>query len=110
MMIRAVTVWVKSDSISAFEKASAANQRESIREPGVLRFDVLRSTETQGQYLLYEAYASPEAAEEHKQTEHYKLWRDTVAPFMDRPREGKAFSVVAPTGTAAWGNKTDPAR
>lgn len=108
MMVRAVTVWVNSDSISAFEEASAANQRGSIREPGVLRFDVLRSTESPGQYLLYEVYASPEAAEEHKQTEHYKLWRDTVEPFMERPREGKAFSVVAPTSTEAWRKQTNP--
>ncbi len=110
MIVRAVTVWVNSDSIPAFEEATAANQRASILEPGVLRFDVLRSTERPGEYLLYEAYANPEAAEDHKNTAHYKLWRDAVAPFMDRPREGRSFSVVAPTSPESWEKKQTPAR
>jgi autoinducer 2-degrading protein len=102
MLIRAVTVWVTSKSVGDFEVATAANHRGSILEPGVLRFDVLRSTDHPGEYLLYEAYESEEAAEAHKHTTHYKKWKEIVEPMMERPREGRSFSVLAPTNRESW--------
>ncbi len=102
MIVRAVTVWVKSDSVEAFETATTANHRGSIMEPGVLRFDVLRSTDHPGEYLLYEAYESEAAANAHKQTTHYKKWKDTVEPWMEKPRDGRSFQVVTPTSPRSW--------
>jgi quinol monooxygenase YgiN len=31
---------------------------------------------------LIEVYRTAEAATAHKETQHYKTWRDTVAPMM----------------------------
>jgi quinol monooxygenase YgiN len=36
--------------------------------------------------VLYEVYRDEEAAAAHKETEHYKKWRETVAPMMKTPR------------------------
>ena len=110
MLVRAVTVWVKSESIRDFETATAANHRGSIMEPGVLRFDALRNTDNAGEYLLYEVYESPAAADAHKNTIHYKKWKETVEPMMERPREGRSFSVVAPTDPESWKKQTLVAR
>ncbi|MBA4055807.1 MAG: antibiotic biosynthesis monooxygenase, partial [Marivirga sp.] len=47
-------------------------------------------------FVLYEAYVSEEAAAAHKQTVHYAKWRDTVASWMDRPREGVKHNLLFP--------------
>ena len=87
-VVTAVHVTVRPDGVEAFVDATLDNHRHSVREPGNLRFDVLRSTEEPHRFLLYEVYASAEAAAAHKQTEHYLRWRDTVADLMAEPRVG----------------------
>jgi (4S)-4-hydroxy-5-phosphonooxypentane-2,3-dione isomerase len=102
MIVRVIRVHVKPESARAFEQATVENHRGSIAEPGVLRFDVLRSNDQPGEYVLYEAYADEQANAAHRETAHYKKWRDAVAPMMARDRESAAFSVVAPLDRAAW--------
>ena len=46
-------------------------------EPGRMRFDVLRASETR--FLFYEAYVSNEAVDTHKAQPHFKLWSDFKA-------------------------------
>ncbi len=102
MIVRLIRVWVKQDSIAAFEAATKLNHVGSLNEPGVLRFDVLRKPDEPGVYLLYEVYASEQAAEEHKQTEHYQVWKEAVAQMMARARESETLAVVAPTQESGW--------
>ncbi len=102
MIVRAIRVYVRPEAIEAFERATVENQQGSMREPGVLRFDVLRSAERPGEYLLYEAYADEQATADHRETSHYKKWREAVAPMMARDRESAAYSVVAPVERSAW--------
>ena len=102
MIVRAIKVYVKPEAVDAFERATVENRAGSIREPGVLRFDVLRSAERAAEYLLYEVYADEKAAADHKETAHYKKWRDAVGPMMARDRESAAWSPVAPVDRKAW--------
>ena len=43
MIVRAIRVYVKPEAAEAFERATVENRAGSIKEPGVLRFDVLRA-------------------------------------------------------------------
>jgi autoinducer 2-degrading protein len=38
----------------------------------------------------------------HKKTEHYLAWRERVAPWMARPREGRSFTPLFPEGKTQW--------
>ncbi len=96
MMITCVTIYVKKPFISHFIEATLDNHRNSIQEEGNLRFDFLRCTSDETRFFLYEAYSSEAAAAAHKKTAHYLKWRDTVADWMARPREGVAHSAIAP--------------
>jgi autoinducer 2-degrading protein len=87
MIVTFVHVWVKPEHTADFIKACIANHHESVNEPGNLRFDILQDTFDATKFTLYEAYESEEAAKAHKETRHYKVWRDTVADWMARPRE-----------------------
>lgn len=96
MHVTIVHVHVKSEYIDGFVEACRINHEASIKENGNCRFDVLQSAEKSGWFVLYEAYTSAEAAVAHKKTSHYKLWRDTVADWMETPRKGLPFIGLFP--------------
>ena len=96
MLIVHVFVSVKPESIDAFKAATAENARNSVREPGIARFDVVQQSEDPSRFVLVEVYRSPEAAAAHKETRHYQVWRDTVADMMAQPRTSMKFSNVYP--------------
>ena len=102
MIVTFVHVWVKPEYIQEFIAASTENHQKSIKEPGNLRFDLVQDANDQAKFVIYEAYESDEAASAHKETEHYKKWRDTVADWMAQPRKGEKHIIVAPTDKSLW--------
>ena len=102
MIVTCVSVFVKEDRIEDFIKATVENHKNSIKEEGNLRFDVLQCSSDPSRFTLYEAYESQEAAALHKQTAHYMKWRETVEDMMKKPREGVAHSVIMPLEREAW--------
>jgi autoinducer 2-degrading protein len=96
MHVTLVHVHVKPESIEAFIDATRANHLASVQEPGNRRFDVLQDPSDANRFLLYEAYASAEAAAAHKTTAHYLAWRDTVATMMAEPRRGEPYLGLLP--------------
>ena len=96
LIIVHVNVHVKSEAIEAFRAASIDNARESIREPGVARFDVIQSVEDPTRFVLVEVYRTPDAPAAHKETAHYQRWRDAVASMMAEPRVGIRYAPVFP--------------
>ena len=62
MLVVHVHVHVKPDAIEAFIAASLENARNSIKEPGVARFDVVQQQDDPTRFVLVEAYRTPEAA------------------------------------------------
>jgi autoinducer 2-degrading protein len=102
MIVTVVHVYVKPENVGQFIDATLENHRQSIQEKGNLRFDVLRRRDDPCAFTLYEAYETEEAAAAHKTTAHYLKWRETVAPWMDKPRDGMPHDVLAPQDPAAW--------
>lgn len=96
MTVTFVHVFVKPEFVQQFIQASRANHELSIREKGNFRFDILQDAQDPTKFVLYEAYASEQAAADHKNTPHYLLWRDTVAPWMAKPREGLKHTLLFP--------------
>lgn len=86
MIATLVFVDVKSGYEEKFRLASVKNHNASRKEPGNVRFDLLQSNEDPTQFVLYEVFADEAAAAAHKETEHYKAWRDEVADYMNSPR------------------------
>jgi quinol monooxygenase YgiN len=96
MLIVHVHVHVKPESVEAFTAATITNARLSRLEPGVLRFDVLQQADDPTKFVLVEIYRDAAASAAHKDTPHYPVWRDTVAPMMAEPRSSVKFSNVVP--------------
>lgn len=96
MLVVHVHVYVNPDAIDAFKTATVANASNSVREPGIARFDVIQDNDDPAHFVLVEVYRSVEATVAHKETAHYATWRDTVAPMMAKPRGAVKFTSVYP--------------
>ncbi len=96
MLIVHVHVHVKPEFVEAFRQATIENARESVKEPGVARFDVIQQTDDPTRFILVEVYRTPEAPAQHKETAHYQRWRDTVAEMMAEPRTSVKYTNVFP--------------
>jgi autoinducer 2-degrading protein len=96
MYVVCVTVMVKPGHEEEFIRATEANHRGTRREPGNVRFDLLRCEDDPTRFFLYEVYRSKEAFGEHQKTEHYLTWRQTVADWMAQPRQGVKHRSLLP--------------
>ena len=96
LLIVHVQVHVKPECVEAFKAATIDNAQNSVREPGVARFDVVQQADDPMRFVLVEAYKTPDAPAKHKETAHYAKWRDAVAPMMAEPRTSVKYSNVCP--------------
>ena len=96
MLVIHVHVHVKPECVAAFKQATLENARQSIREPGITRFDVVQQADDPTRFVLVEAYRTPDAPAAHKETQHYQVWRDAVAPMMAEARTSVKFENVFP--------------
>lgn len=96
MVVTTVIINVKQEYIDDWIEATITNHKASVKEPGNRRFDFLQSVDEPTQFILYEAYDSEESSAAHKETDHYKTWRETVAPYMAQPRRGIKYRAIRP--------------
>ncbi|MBN9686550.1 MULTISPECIES: putative quinol monooxygenase [unclassified Corallococcus] len=101
LLVVHVHVHVLPQHVDAFLQATLANARESVKEPGIARFDVCQDNEDPTRFVLVEAYRTPDAPAAHKETAHYLTWRDTVTPMMAEPRTARRYANRFPDD-AAW--------
>lgn len=101
MLIVHVHVKVKPDCIEAFKEATIENARQSLKESGIARFDVVQQSDDPTRFILVEAYRSVEATAAHKATAHYAAWRDRMESLMAEPRSSVKYSNVFP-GEEGW--------
>jgi (4S)-4-hydroxy-5-phosphonooxypentane-2,3-dione isomerase len=96
MHIVHVHVHVKPEFIEVFKQATIENAEKSIQEAGIARFDVIQETDDPTKFVLAEAYKTADAPGLHKETAHYKRWRDTVMKMMAEPRQGIRYTNLFP--------------
>ena len=94
MQIVHVHVHVKPEFVEAFKQATVENASHSVREAGIARFDVLQQTEDPTRFILVEIYKTAEASAAHKETVHYKRWREAVMKMMAEPRQGIKYAYT----------------
>ena len=101
MLIVHVFVHVKADAVDTFTAATLENARNSVREAGVVRFDVVQQEDDPTRFLLIEIYRTPADPARHKETAHYATWRDAVEPMMAEPRRSMKYRALYPE-SAEW--------
>jgi (4S)-4-hydroxy-5-phosphonooxypentane-2,3-dione isomerase len=97
MLIVHVHVRVKPEFVEAFRQATIENASNSVKEPGIARFDVVQQNDDATRFVLVEVYRTEDDPPRHRETDHYKKWRAEVEPMMAEPRTPVRFSNVFPT-------------
>jgi autoinducer 2-degrading protein len=87
MYVVAVSVVVKQAFLPQFIQATLENARNTRREPGNVRFDVLQSEEDPARFGLYEVYRDKSDFEAHHQTAHYLNWKQLADEYVAQPRQ-----------------------
>ena len=96
MLIVHVHIKVKAELVEAFKEATKENARQSRKEPGIARFDVIQEKDDPTKFVLVEVYRSVEATTAHKETAHYAAWRDRAEPMMAEPRTRVHYLNISP--------------
>ena len=96
MLVVHVHVKVKPECIEPFKQATISNAQESLKEPGIARFDAVQQQDDPSRFVLVEVYRNADAPGAHKETRHYQTWRDKVAPMIAEPRFSVKFNSVFP--------------
>ena len=102
MLIVHVHIHVKADRVDEFKQATLENASKSVLEPGVARFDFIQQHDDPTRFLLVEVYRTMDDPAKHKETDHYQIWRDTIAEMMVEPRASVKFKNVFPDD-GGWG-------
>jgi len=96
MFIVHVFVHVKGDQVEAFKSATIENAGNSLKEPGVARFDIIQQMDDPTRFVLVEVYRTSDDPGRHKETAHYKTWRDAVTDMMAEARTSIKYNNVFP--------------
>jgi (4S)-4-hydroxy-5-phosphonooxypentane-2,3-dione isomerase len=96
MVVVHVQIRVKRECVETFRQATLANARESLKEPGIARFDFLQDAADPSRFVLVEVYREAEAQARHKETKHYLAWREAVEAMMAEPRRSVKFANLFP--------------
>jgi len=102
MIVTCVYVHVKPDAVDSFINATISNHRESVKEPGNLRFDFIQQEDDPCKFMIYEVFEDENAVANHKTTAHYLIWRDSVVDFMQEPRKGVRYKIIEPSDRTRW--------
>jgi len=87
---------VKSDQVEDFKSVVIENAGNSVQEPGITRFDVIQQQDDPTRFVLVEVYRTEADTVKHKETVHYKKWRDAVEDMLAEPRSRINYFNVFP--------------
>jgi (4S)-4-hydroxy-5-phosphonooxypentane-2,3-dione isomerase len=91
-----VRLEVKHEWLDDFLQLVTFNATQSRKEPGNLRFDVVRSVDRPTRFALYEVYRDEAGVKAHQATPHYARWRAEIELMLVTPRVSERFTSVFP--------------
>jgi (4S)-4-hydroxy-5-phosphonooxypentane-2,3-dione isomerase len=96
MLIVHVHVRVRPEFVEQFKEATIENARNSVKEPGIARFDVVQQQDDSTRFVLVEVYRTSDAPARHRETAHYLAWKHSVESMLPEPRTRVMYSAVFP--------------
>jgi autoinducer 2-degrading protein len=96
MLILLVQVHVKPEYVEEFKQATIVNASNSVKEPGIARFDFIQQEDDPTRFVLVEVYRDAEASVRHKETAHYLAWSEKVTDWLAGPRNRLRYTNIFP--------------
>ena len=95
MIIFQVHHFIKPELVETYKAATLENARLTVREPGVIRFDVLQDQEDPTHFSLFEVYRDQAGRETHLETAHFLAWKELVLGQEVFARKGHGYHFEA---------------
>ncbi|MEZ0480353.1 putative quinol monooxygenase [Planococcus sp. SSTMD024] len=95
MLIIHAHLQVKPDQEQAFLNESKILIEASRKEPGNIQYDLVKSVEQEGHFMMVEVWKDAQAIEAHNSSEHFTAFSKKAAGFMSAPMELKVYSGEA---------------
>jgi len=99
MYIVHVFIKVKEACIDRFKEVTIENARNSLREEGVVQFEVLQQQENSCEFVLQETYLSPKEQLKHRESEHFKKWKLQINDLLIQEYTFIKYRNVFPNDT-----------
>lgn len=96
MIVVLVFIHVKKGSEEIFREASIENAKNSLNEPGFLRFDIMQQDDDPSKFVFCEIYEDMSVSARHKESAHYLKWRGIVDGIMEETRYSIKYTKVFP--------------
>lgn len=75
---------VKAEHLDDFVEHIRTHARNSVQEPGCLRFDVLQDRDDPRTICLYEVFRSEADLDRHREQDSYRRWMALSREWRDR--------------------------
>jgi len=82
MIVQIITIQIKAQFTEEFIKLSLEQSDKSMKEKGINRFDVYRSTEDPDRFIYCEEFKTEADIEAHRNTEHFKKWQKEAPAYI----------------------------
>lgn len=92
--VAVIPIKIKSDCIEQFIEIITENVRHSRNEKGVVSFDAMQSKDIPTEFLLVEAYMTPEDQLAHRETEHFKVFKSQVGELLQEPYQAQIYHSI----------------
>ncbi len=94
MIIQQIFLTVKPSSVKEFIDYTMDNVVNSNREPGVKRFEFFKEKDSGNRFMLFEIFNTVEDQNSHRESAHYKKWKDKTADLLEIPYTRTVFDYV----------------
>ena len=99
MLISQVMFHVKPEHLEAFKAATLENARNSVREPGIARFDFIQQVDDPTRFMLVEVFRDADAPARHRETAHFQAWVAVATDMLAEPRTRQQYTNLFPNDT-----------
>ena len=90
---------VKENCIERFKEITLENAENSLKEEGVVRFEILQQQDNDCEFILNEIYLSPAEQLKHRESEHFKKWKSQVGDLLVHDYSFIKYNNVFPKDT-----------
>eukprot|EP01032_Pedospumella_encystans_P011103 gene11103-12936_t len=105
LLVRLIDAQVAAEKAQEFELVTKALCAVSLRESGVQRMDLLRSTDNSTpdanqsitKYRIVKMFNSPSGEELHEMSLHYQAWREHVLPYLMAELVTESYTTLFPS-------------
>ena len=84
MLVIQITHHIKPEHVERYIEATLTNAHETNKEPGNIRFDLLRDPSNPCVFQLYEVYVDRAAQQYHLASEHFLAWKEAVQGVFEK--------------------------